>query len=401
MRQRWLAFGVAALALTPVLLGAAVAAQARVTSRQEALFRTTWGEPDLQGIWTDEHTTPFQRPAKYAGREFLTEAEVAELEKARAADRFSSVLASGDLLLRPLGVEGGEQDVARPDDSRLVSTKQTGQRTSLVIDPPDGRVPALTAEAQKMKATNREFQLALMQATDACKNQTPACAGGIYGPPSPRRADPAPYYNTGRLNRADGPEDRSLAERCMGANLPDFGGFRQIVQSPGYVSIFYDTGQGQGWHRVIPITSSPHLPPQVRHWWGDSRAHWEGETLVVDVTNFSPRTEYRGSREQLHLVERWRRTGSNTLEYVLKLDDPTVWTKSWTVRQELTAQSERANHIYKEPRCHEGNFGLIGLIVNMRAEEKAFADGAGPDPATKDNASNQGLGEEADSVGEG
>ena len=197
--------------------------------------RTPWGEPDLQGTWTDEHTTPFQRPEKYAGREFLTEAEIAEQDKQRAGDRFSLVNASGDLLLRPRGLEGSEQDIARASNASFVSTKQTGRRTSLVVDPPDGRVPPFTTEAQKIRATIREFQLALLQATDTCKNKvartaTEGCAEGQVGPPSARRADPAPYYNAARLNRADGPEDRSLAERCMSGGLPDFGGFRQIVQ---------------------------------------------------------------------------------------------------------------------------------------------------------------------------
>jgi hypothetical protein len=302
--------------------------------------------------------------------------------------------------LRPLGVEGRQQDVERSESS-FVSVSRTGRRTSMVIDPPDGKVPPLTPNGQRLRATVREYQLALMQATDACRNQTPACAGGSYGPPSPRRAEPSPVYNTDRLNRADGPEDRSLTERCMGGSLPDFSGFRQIVQSPGVVSIFYDTGQGQGWHRTIPVTSNAHLPERLRMWWGDSRARWEGDTLVVDVTNFSSRTDYRGSREHLHLTERWRRTSADTLEYSVMLEDPTVWTRPWTVLQEMSRQKERSSRVFKEPRCHEGNQGLTGLLVNMRAEEKAFADGVGPDPATKDNASNQGLGEEADAGGGG
>ena len=304
--------------------------------------------------------------------------------------------ASGDLLLRPLGLEGREVDVAKGDDAALVSTQRTGRRTSLVVDPPDGRVPPLTPEAQQSRAAMRRFQLALLQATDACKNGTPVCAGGTYGPSSPRRAEPPPDYNSDRLNRADGPEDRSLGERCMAGGLPDFAGFRQIVQSPGSVSIFYDTGQGQGWHRSIPITSTPHLPDDVRLWWGDSRGRWEGTTLVVDVTNFSRRTDYRGSRDHLHLIERWTRTGPNSIEYAVTIEDPATWTKPWTVKQELNKESDRENRIYKEPRCHEGNFGMIGILSNMRAEERAFAEGRGPDPATKDNASNQGLGEEAD-----
>ena len=166
----------------------------------------------------------------------------------------------------------------------------------------------------------RAFQLALMQATETCKTQEPACRGGSYGPPSPRRAELPPIYNTDRLNRSDGPEDRSLAERCMAGVLPDFSGYRRIVQTPGAVAILYDTGQGQGWQRVIPVNGSPHLPRSVRQRFGDSRGRWEGNTLVVDVTNFGPKTDYRGSREGLHLVERFTRVDASTLEYIVTID---------------------------------------------------------------------------------
>jgi hypothetical protein len=168
----------------------------------------------------------------------------------------------------------------------------------------------------------------------------------------------------------------------MTAILPDFGGLRQIVQSPGSVAITYDTGLGQGWHRVINIDGSAHLPPSIRLSWGDSRAKWEGNTLVVDVANFTPRWDFQGSRENLHLVERWTRTGPDTLEYIVTIDDPKTWTKPWTVRQELNFLGDQYNKVWKEPRCHEGNFGMIGLLAGARAMEQAFAEGRGPDPAT-------------------
>ena len=169
----------------------------------------------------------------------------------------------------------------------------------------------------------------------------------------------------------------------MAARLPDFGGFRRIVQSPGVVSIFYDTGQGQGWQRVIPVTSNPHLPSHVRQWWGDSRGRWEGRTLVVDVSNFSPKTDFQGSGENLRLVERWTPLDANTLEYVVTIEDSTTWTKPWTVKLEMGRQHDRANRVYSEPRCHEGNYGMVGLLAGAREEERAFAAGRGPDPATK------------------
>ncbi len=230
----------------------------------------------------------------------------------------------------------------------------------------------------------------MLEATETCKNKEPACSGGKYGPPSPKRAEMPPFYNTGRINRNDGPEDRSMTERCMGALLPDFGGYRRIVQSPGSVSILYDTGQGQGWQRVIPVTKSPHLPSSIRQRFGDSRGRWEGNTLVVDVTNFSPKFSYRGAREKLHLVERWTRLDRNTIEYSVTIDDPTTWIRPWTVKQDLIHQDEQANRIYYEPRCHEGNFGLPTMLRGARAEERAFARGEGPDPATKDTATDFG-----------
>ncbi|HEV8316478.1 MAG TPA: hypothetical protein VGQ10_03675 [Vicinamibacterales bacterium] len=344
--------------------------------------RTPWGEPDLQGIWTDEYQTPLQRPARFANREFFTEEERAELDARRGAmigrDR--------------RGAARSERDVAGAYNAVFESVRPTGRRTSLVVDPPDGKIPPRTPDAEKRTETYRTFQLSLLQATVTCKNQEAGCRGGKYGPPSPRRAEISPVYNTDRLNRTDGPEDRSLPERCLQGGLPDFAGFRRIVQSPHSVAISYDTGQGQGWQRIVPVTALPHLPSHIRQWWGDSRGRWDGDTLVIDVANFTPKTEYQGSRENLHLVERWTRTDANTIEYAVTIDDPTTWTRPWTVKQELRRQPEQANRIYYEPRCHEGNYGLAGMHVNSRAEERDFAAGRGPDPATRDNATAGGGG---------
>jgi hypothetical protein len=145
----------------------------------------------------------------------------------------------------------------------------------------------------------------------------------------------------------------------------------------------YDVGQSQGWNRIIPVTAARHLPSYIRQTSGDSRARWEDNTLVVDVTNFSPKTDYQGSRENLHLIERWTRTGPDTLEIVYTIEDPAVWTRPWTVIQEFKRQSNEANRIYLEPRCHEGNYGLPGLLLGSRADEKAFAEGKGPHPASR------------------
>ena len=344
--------------------------------RVAAALKTPWGEPDLQGIWTDEFDTALQRPARYENQEFFTEAQRADLDKTRSANlnRFAT-----------------EREInGAYNAATFFTTKRTGARTSKIVDPPNGRLPPLTPAAQRAAAADRDFRVALLQQTDTCKKNLPGCAGGKYDPtPSPRRAEAPPRYNTARMNRNDGPEDSSLPERCLPGGLPEFGGatgsFRRIVQTPGGISMFYDVGQGQGWQRNIVMDGSPHLPPSIRQWFGDSRGHWEGNTLVVDVTNFSPKTDVFGSRENLHLIERWTRTGPRTLAYEVTVEDPTVWAKSWTAKQEFSRQSDEENRIYTEPRCLEGNYGLPGLLHGRRVEDAAFAAGRGPDPAATDN----------------
>ena len=340
-------------------------------------LKTPWGEPDLQGIWTDESDTPLQRSPRYANQEFFTEEQRVELDKQRSAligrDRRSE--------------RGTEADVAGAYNQVFTPLKRTGARTSRIADPVNGRLPPLTPEAQKIAAAEREFRVALLQSTETCKNKEAACNGGKYDPAqSPRFAELPPRYNTARMNRHYGPEDATLAERCLTGGLPEFGGisFRRIVQTPGGISMFYDVGQGQGWQRNIVMNGSPHLPANIRQWYGDSRGHWEGNTLVIDVTNFSPKVDFQGSRENLHLVERWTRTGPSSLEYSVRIEDPTVWTRPWTAKQEFTRQNDQENRIYTEPRCHEGNYGLPGLLHGRRTEEALFAQGKGPDPATRD-----------------
>jgi hypothetical protein len=343
-------------------------------------LKTPWGEPDLQGIWTDEFDTPLQRPAKYADQEFFTAAQRQELDKERSA---------------LLGRRANEREFAGAYNlAAFTSSKHTGARTSVIVDPPHGRIPSLTTEAQQAAAADRECRLALLQSTETCKNKSIQCSGGKYDPaPSLRRVEPPPRYlavNFGRINRYDGPEDGALSDRCLTLGLPEFGtafggSFRRIVQTPGGVSMFYDVGQGEGWQRNIVMNGSPHLPANIRQWYGDSRGHWEDKTLVIDVTNFSPKTDFQGSRENLHLVERWRRTGPNTLEYEVTIEDPTAWTGPWTVKQEFTKQSDQENRIYYEPRCVEGNYAFPSMMRAARQDDRAFAEGRGPDPATKDN----------------
>jgi hypothetical protein len=346
---------------------------------------TPWGEPDLEGIWSRVTDTPLQRPTRYGNREFFTDAERAELDR-RIADIVSRDTTEGR---RERGT--GADVNAEFAQAAFTLHLPVGKRTSLIVDPPNGRMPPLTPEAQNAKNVMRQFQLALLQPTEACKKQMRGCAGGKYGPVSPRRNETPPMYISGGIvdgiNRADGPEERGLSERCLTAALPEFGSavnsaIKRIVQSPGQVSMYYEGTVGQGWPRNIPITTAPHLPTTVRQWRGDSRGRWEGNTLVVDVTNFSPKSEFQGSHQNLHLIERWTRLDADTLEYAVTVEDPTTWTGPWTAKLELKKQDDAANRIYYEPRCQEGNAGLAGILAGARAAEKAFARGRGPDPAT-------------------
>jgi hypothetical protein len=356
---------------------------ATTTSKAPAVAKTPWGETDLQGIWSRDVDIPLERPAKYANQEFFTDAQRAELDQ-----QIADIVSRDSTESRR--ARGTERDVNTEFRQEPFTVHlPTGKRTSLIVDPPDGKIPPLTPEARKARDALRAFQLALLQPTAACKEKLPGCLGGKYGPVSPRRNETPPVYLSGPaagINRANGPEDRNQGERCIGTPLPDFGSFvgggSRIVQAPGELSIYYETIAGNGRFRIIPITTAPHLPAVIRQFWGDSRGRWEGDTLVVDVTNFSPTSGFQGAHENLHLVERWTRLDADTIEYVVTMDDPTTWTRPWTAKQELKKQSDTENKIYYEPRCHEGNYGLGALLVGARVGEKAFAKGRGPDPAT-------------------
>src|SRR5215510_7384401 len=384
MRTRFLR-STTTLAIVAAALGTTAYVSITGTSAQApASMKTPWGEPDLQGIWTDETDTPLQRSPRFGNQEFFTEAERAELDQQR----------SGMMGRDQRAERGTVADVAGAYNDAFTPKKRTGLRTSRIVDPMNGRLPPTTPEAQKIAAAEREFRIMLLQATEACKNKEPACNGGKYDPkPSAKYADPPPRFNTATINRYNNPEDASLAVRCLmgGAGVPEIGNlggvgdrisFRRIVQTPKGITMFYDVGQGQGWQRNIVMDGSPHLPASIRQWYGDSRGHWEGDTLVVDVTNFSPKTDFQGSRENRHVVERWTRTSPTTLAYEVRVEDPTVWTQPWTAKQDFTLQNNKENRIYNEPRCIEGNYGLPGLLHGHRVEDAAFAQGRGPDPAT-------------------
>ena len=340
----------------------------------QAPSATAWGHPNLEGIWLDVYATPFERAAELGDRELATAEERAARDQARMVNPG-----------RNRRGEDGRRDVAGAYNAVYTSAKPAGPRTSLVVDPSNGRIPSLTTEAQRQIDVQREWRLMLLRNTETCQSGAQGCAGGEYGPPSPRRFDIAPFYNTNRMNRHDGPEDQSSGDRCMSGRTPDFNGFRRIVQGEDSIAMGYDTGQGQGFQRVIYLSGS-HPPSQIRLRHGDSRGRWEGETLVIETTNFSPKFPFRGSGENRRLVERYTRVDEDTLAYEVTIEDPTVWTAPWTVRQELKRQNDEQNRIYYEPRCHEGNYGLPALLIGRRVDEQAFTEGRGPNPFSMDTA---------------
>jgi hypothetical protein len=292
------------------------------------------GKPDLQGVWTNNAATPVERPKVIADKATLTDAELRAVEK-RAAALFNG---DGDA-----GFGDSVFTAALGDKSSFVSTDgETGDynhfwvadrwfdhRTSLVVDPADGRIPAYTPEAQKR--------------ADALAER--------------RKNHPA-----------DSAEDRNRFERCIGTGdhpnlLAGYNSNFQIIQGADHVVILSELIHDA---RIVPMDGRPHLNKNVRLQLGDPRGHWEGETLVVETTNFSPSSNLRGASENLHLVERFTRTAADTVEYQFTATDPTTWTRPWTARLLLKASKDR---LY-EYACHEGNLGLAGILGGHRAEER-------------------------------
>ncbi len=281
------------------------------------------GKPDFQGVWTSATITPLERPADLGNKQFFTQEEAAQWTRQflRANNR--------DRRDGPAQVDVGraynEFWFSRGD--AVVPTL----RTSLIIDPPDGKIPALTPDGLQRAAARAEAQ---------------------------------------RLHPADGPEDRSLAERCLiwpVAGPPMIpGGYNnnyQIVQGPGYVTIVVEMIHDV---RTIPTDGRPHLPATVRQWMGDPRGHWEGTTLVVDTTNFTDKTNFRGSGENLHLVERFTRTGPDQLMYEFTVNDPASFTRPWTVQIPMA----KTDGPLFEYACHEGNYGMEGMLRGARQQER-------------------------------
>ena len=299
--------------------------------------RAADGHADLQGIWNYSTITPLERPIDLAGKEYLTDEEAAAVAKLEADNRSRPNPATLDEARQNPGFGAG-LDAPLAYEFRIWWDRGTvvkTRRTSLVIDPPGGRLPALTEEGQKRQAAERE-----------------------------RR----------KLHPADGPEDRSAGDRCLvGINagppmLPNtYNNNVQIVQVPGYV-VFHNEMIHDA--RIVRTDGRPHA--NVRQWNGDSRGRWEGDTLVVDTINFSADTDFlaaasfRGASRNLHLIERFTRVATDTLLYEFTVDDPATWTGKWTVQLPMTKTSEP---IF-EYACHEGNYSMANILTGARAVEK-------------------------------
>jgi hypothetical protein len=290
--------------------------------------RTQWGDPDLQGVWDYRTITPLERPQTMAGRQFLSEEEVSQLETraAKRLDQPPDETVPATTIHAPYWTDPGRKVL---DD----------KRTSLIVDPADGRIPPMTAEAQRRALARRGLGRE---------------GGGRDG------------------GRADGPEDRTPLERCITWGLPTailpglYNNNIQIVQTPGYVAITHEMVHDT---RIVPLDGRAPLSPKIRQWFGNSRGHWEGDTLVVETANFSDKTNFRGSSANLHLVERFTRLAPDIVGFQVTVDDPATWARPWTA---VFPMRPTEGVIY-EYACHEANVGLMDILEVARDEEKKDA----------------------------
>jgi hypothetical protein len=317
---------------TPLLtaLAAFVIAQATWVSGQGAKTSLTpWGEPDLQGTWTAEAelSVPFERPREYGTRQVLTDAEFKQ-RQSQSERQLQSDNSDFDVETADRSTAGQVGSATSPPPHWL-ERRKVSRRTSFVIDPPDGRVPPFTPEAQARAQTR----------------------GPVSG-------------ETG----ADRQQDLSLWVRCIGRGMPSaifptvYNANVQVVQAPGVVALTYEMIHDT---RIIYTDGKVHVGSGIRGYFGDSKGRWEGDTLVVDVTNFSDKNNYRGSRDTLHLVERFKRVG-NSLRYEVTADDSHTWTAPWTAALELEPQPDGMF----EYACHEGNNSMRNILSGARAAER-------------------------------
>ncbi len=303
----------------------AQAPASRAKAAPAAAARTPWGHPDLQGTWDYRTITPLERPREFGNREFYTAEEVKALE-GRAGRRMDGP---------PEAVTPGLNHAQWWTDPGRTLTSD--HRTSLIVDPPDGRIPEMTPEGQARRGP-----------------------GG----------QPRTNVNASWLDR--GNQERCITYGLPSASLPTlYNNNVQIVQSPDSVVIVHEMIHEA---RVVPLDGRPGLPRKIGQWLGSSRGHWEGDTLVVETTNFSGQNNYRGSTTGLHLTERYTRVGPNQLELRLTIEDPTTWVRPWTVI--LPMRPTEGELI--EYACHEGNMSMFNLLEVARDAEKAAAEGKAP-----------------------
>ena len=313
MNQRYLAAALAVMAVVVLPLGAA--------AQSGDAPRTPWGKPDLQGVWDFATMTPLERPAQFAGKTTLTEEDAA------------SVVEDATLLWERIS-EGGDNSTGTYDEFWFdAGTGVTeDRRTSLITSPSNGRVPELTPTAAERVAARRAYL---------------------------------------RDHPADSWEDRNIAERCiLGFNTGPpmapsaYNNVMQLFQTEGHVVLLNEMVHDS---RIVPLDDRPHLPPHMRQWHGDSRGYWDGDTLVVETRNLTTKTSYRGSTESMHLVERFTRSNADTLNYEFTVTDPRTFSQPWTA---LVPMKMSPNPVY-EYACHEGNYGMEGILSGHRADEKA------------------------------
>jgi hypothetical protein len=316
------------LAAVIAFMPAPVTAQRKAAAASKQ-WRTPWGDPDLQGSWSNATTTPLERPTALAGKQVLTDEETTELEKQTAQNRNTD---------RRDG-KGTDADVARAYNEFWWERGRVLNRTSLIVDPADGRLPPLTPEGQKTLDARAE----------AKRGRGPA----------------------------DSWEDRSLQERCILYHgvppLPTgYNNNYEIVQAPGYVAILHEMIHEV---RLIPLDQRAHLPQNVRQWMGDSRGHWEGNTLVVETTNFNDQPNlfrFPASGATVRVIERFTRVDADNIDYRFTVDDPGMYKRPWTA---ILPMTKIEGPIY-EYACHEGNYGLASILSGARAEEKAAEEAA-------------------------
>ena len=338
MRAR-LIMCVAAILISVIAIPLSASAQSSSPSRSaagsSAVPRTPWGDPDLQGGWTSQSElgVPFERPKEFGTRQELTDEEFAKSSDRLRAERERDN-AEFDLETADRSNAGAVGSATSPPPHWL-ERGNPSRRTSMVIDPPDGRVPEITADARAR--IQRQVR-------------------GSFG--------------NGPWN---GPKDFALYDRCITRGVPGsmfpavYNANTRIVQGPGFVAITYEMIHET---RIIPVDGRDHIGSTIRQYHGDSRGRWEGDTLVVDARNFSDATNYRGSGKDLHLVERFTRVGANDLRYEVTVEDATTFAKPWTAALNLKTQPEEMF----EYACHEGNHAMFNMLSAARAAEKAAAD---------------------------